>query len=138
MRRIMSGNWREHIESYTSCVIALAVFLFAAPWVWGYSGVPRASWSAWISAMVVAGLAVVSWVWPPLRAERANLFGGLWLILAPWALHFTESSGAFWTHVCVGAGVMAFAAAETWILHRASWAEMKPHQATDLSGSYRS
>ena len=82
----MRENWREYIESYSSCIIALAVFLFAAPWVWGYSDVPRASWSAWISAMVVAGLAVVSWAWLLLRAEHANLFGGLWLILAPWAL----------------------------------------------------
>lgn len=134
----MGGILREYIESYTSCIIVLAVFLFAAPWVWDYSDLPRAPWSAWISAMVLAGLAVVSWAWPLLRAERANIFGGLWLILAPWALHFTESSSAFWTHVCVGAGVMGFAAAETWLLQRASSAERKPHRATDLSGSYRS
>lgn len=134
----MGENWREYIESYTSCVIVLALFLIAAPWVWGYSDLPGASWSAWISAMVVAISAVVSWARPHLHAERASLFGGLWLILAPWALHFTQNSSAFWTHVCVGAGVMGFAVAETWLLHRASSAEMKPHHATDLSGSYRS
>ena len=90
------------------------------------------------AGVVVAGVAVVSWAWPPLRAEHANLFGGLWLILAPWALHFTESSSAFWTHVCVGAGVMAFAAAEAWLLHRAGPSAIQPRHPSDLSGSYRS
>lgn len=134
----MGGNWREFIESYTACIVALAVFLFAAPWVWGYSDLPSASWSAWIGAMAVTGLAILSWAWPLLRAERANLLGGLWLVLAPWALHFTKSSDAFWTHVCVGVGVLVFSAAEAWLLHRAGQVDVGPHHPSDLRGSYRS
>lgn len=132
----MDRNLRDLIESCASCIIALALYLFIAPWLWGYSELPKASWCAWISAMVVAGFAITSWVWPKTQAEHASLFGGLWMIIAPWALHFVESSHAFWTHVCVGTGVVAFAAAEAWLLRRPTQARRQTHYPSDTHGSY--
>jgi hypothetical protein len=49
--------------------------------------------------------------------EWLNLALGLWLIAAPWALHFT-SGNAVTVHIVVGLLVSALAAAELWLTHR--------------------
>jgi len=49
--------------------------------------------------------------------EWLNLLLGLWLIAAPWVLHFT-SANAVTVHIVVGILVAALAGAELWLTHR--------------------
>jgi hypothetical protein len=46
------------VAEYTN--IALAVWLFIAPWVLGFAALAAAAWNAWIVAAIVGGLALAA------------------------------------------------------------------------------
>lgn len=50
--------------------------------------------------------------------EWINLVVGLWILVAPWALHFSGSRDAVRTHVIVGVVVAVIAAVELWMFNR--------------------
>ena len=116
----MSCADRDRLTSFNTSIAALAVFLLVAPWVWGYSDLPVAAWNAWLSSAAILGFSVLVFVQPSARAEVAQFLGGLWAVIAPWALGFSSDAQAFWTHACVGMGIIGFALAEAWLLHSGS------------------
>lgn len=113
----MSCTERDRITSYNVSIAAIAVFLFFAPWVWGYSDLKAAAWNAWLSGAAIAGLSILMYIKPGARAEVAHFLGGVWALIAPWVMQFSTDADAFWTHLCVGIGIVGFAAAELWVLH---------------------
>jgi hypothetical protein len=67
---------------------AAAAFLFTSPWLLSYSGEQVASWNAWISGLVIAGVALAAMVELQEWEGWINHFAGLWVAASPWALSF--------------------------------------------------
>ena len=115
-----TGRWRDWV------MLALAVWLFASPWLLGFArvapvagaamgaGFTAAAWNAWVVGIVVAALAV--WAIAMFAEWQNWLTGilGLWLVIAPWVLGFGTMKAAVWDHVIVGVLVVVLAAWEVW------------------------
>lgn len=112
----MTSADQDRLISYDISIAALAVYLLLAPWVWGYSELRTAAWNAWLSGAVIAGISVWMYLRPQTLVGVGHGLAGLWLLIAPWALHFSTDAKALWTHVAVGAGIIAFTVAEAWLL----------------------
>jgi hypothetical protein len=99
--------------------VVLAVLLFISPWILGYSAEQFAAGNAWISAIVIAVLAVGALSMFQEWEEWLNLIAGVWVVVAPWVLGFAAIASAMWTHVVIGLLVAAAAAWEIWeVRHR--------------------
>jgi hypothetical protein len=96
--------------------LVLAAILFVSPWVLGFTTEMAAAWTAWATAIVIAvfaGAAIVKFAeWE----EWANLVLGLWLVVAPWIVGFTNAIAARWTHVVLGLLVAAVAGWGVWFV----------------------
>lgn len=77
----------------------LAALLFVSPWLVDYQS-SMADWCAWISAVVIGGLAMTaSYTDAEQWEEWATALLGAWLIVAPWLLGFASDAGVqmvFW------------------------------------------
>lgn len=94
---------------------ALGVFLFVSPWLFSLThGTARAELIASsIAIMAISAVALIAFAeWE----EWLNLLLGVWLIVAPWVLGFTHTSGM---HVSVGVGLIVayLALLELWLVH---------------------
>lgn len=95
--------------------IVLALLLFVTPWVFQFaspldasgateaSSVPAAAWTAWITALVVAALAIAALLHFAEWEEWLNAAVGVWLVIAPWLLGFAALVEAKWSAVVLGA-----------------------------------
>lgn len=70
-------------------VVVLAMWLFLAPWIVGFTNMTAAACVAWVGAIAVGGIAVTALRNPKTWKEWANLALGLALIAAPWIVHVT-------------------------------------------------
>lgn len=100
----------------------LGALLFMAPWLLEFSSEAAASWTAWITGLLVFVVGIFSFAdeketWP----AWVNFFLGAWSVLAGWLIPFTSVEGALWTHFAVGVLV---AVASIWKLYGG---QMKPH-----------
>ena len=115
-----SGRWRDWV------MLALAVWLFASPWLLGFAGVApaagaaagagftAAAWNARAVGIVVAALAI--WAIAMFAEWQDWLTGilGLWLVIAPWVLGFSSMKPAVWNYVIVGGLIIVLSAWEVW------------------------
>jgi len=97
--------------------VLAAVFLFVSPWLFGFAGNQSAAWNAWVSGLVIAGLALAAVVDLQEWEEWVNVALGVWVAAAPWLLGFAGLAEAMWTHVAVGVAVAVLAAVELWMIH---------------------
>jgi len=114
-------NGVRHRSELTAINIVNAIaaaFLFASPWLFGFAGEQAASWNAWISGLLIAGLALAAVAALQEWEEWANLVLGLWVAAAPWLLGFAGIANALWTHVGVGLAVALLAAVELWLIYQ--------------------
>lgn len=85
--------------------VILGVLLVLAPFALGFAAETYAAWNAWIlgaAIIVIAGIAIAQYgQW----ADWLLGIGGLWLIIAPFALGFSGLAAAMWTHVILGLAV---------------------------------
>jgi hypothetical protein len=66
--------WKK--ETVTDVVnLALGEFLFLSPWMFGYAPAAVAIWNAWLSGLVIVGLAIAAR--PPMPNGRS---GSTWLL----------------------------------------------------------
>ncbi len=61
-----------------------------------------AAWNFYISGTAVAVFAIAALIRPQVWEEYVNLFVGIWLILAPFVLGFTDQPGPMWNQIIVG------------------------------------
>jgi hypothetical protein len=94
--------------------LVLAVLLFISPWVVGFATAAAASWNAWIVGIAIAALAIAALTAFAVWEEWINLVLGLWLIISPWALSFSTTVGAMWTHVVLGIIAVVISAWALW------------------------
>jgi hypothetical protein len=95
-----------------------AAFLFVSPWLFGFAGELTASRNAWISGLLIAGVALAAVVALQEWEEWINLLFGLWVVVSPWLLGFAGLATAMWTHVGVGLVVAILAAVELWLIRQ--------------------
>ena len=97
--------------------LILGVFLFLSPWLF-YLPPSVESWNAWAGGGVIAILSIAALSAFAEWEEWLNLIVGLWILVSPWALNFSDSTDAMRTDVIIGATVAVIAAIELWIFHR--------------------
>lgn len=102
----------EQIRFASGMNIALALWEIATPLIFGYW---RNDLVAAANA-VIAGLVILVMAWMrvtnPYSAGWRSVVSvvvALWLIAAPFVLHDTMYTGAYWNSVVIGIGVLVFA-----------------------------
>lgn len=96
-------RWRDWL------LLAFGVWLVISPFVLGYGGpgVGMAMWNPIIVGVAVIIFAAAVVMKPQQWEEWINLVLGVWLILAPFILGFTQLQAALWNHLIVGALIVA-------------------------------
>ena len=93
--------------------VLLGVWLVLAP----FSGIgvagDVAAINSYLTGAAVAIFAIAALARPQMWEEYTNLVLGLWLIVAPFALGFTDLAGPMWNQITVGLLVGGVALAAT-------------------------
>ena len=89
--------------------IALGVWLLASPWALGYSSHEAATMNALVLGAVLVLEELLDLGVHETAEEMIDLAVGAWLIVAPFALGFTQSAAATANSIAVGALTLLFA-----------------------------
>lgn len=91
------GRWQDWVN------LILAIWLFFAP---AFNLAPSTTgviaWNGYIFGVAVAVFAIWALAQPHRWEEWINLVFGVWLIIAPFVLGFTDHTGSMWNHIIVG------------------------------------
>ncbi len=98
--------------------LTLSLLLFLSPWAMGYSDVPTACATAWISAVVIAVFSAAATLRFAEWEEWVNLVAGLWLLAAPWILGFHRDGDSVGAFVGIGVLIVAISASEIFELRQ--------------------
>jgi SPW repeat-containing protein len=111
MRKI---QWRRE-TSLDVHNLALAAFLFVAPWLFSYAS-QSARADDWVSSAIVLASSVA--VLLAFREWEAwvSMIVGLWVLASPWLLGF-QHAWAMVVNVTVGALIAFVSALELWLIH---------------------
>src|SRR5262249_24295983 len=115
MFRNMTRNREETTIDVINVIVGICLAL--APFVLGFTAEAAAAWNAWIVGAAIALIAIGALVSFAEWEEWANLFLGVWAVIAPWALGFTAIGHATTVHVVAGLIVAVLAALDLWFVH---------------------
>ena len=93
----MRMRWQDWVN------VSLGAWLIIAPLVGVGQVNDAAAWNSYLMGTLVAVVAAAAIVRVRLWEEWTNLFAGVWLILAPFSLHFVDQPDALWNQIIVGA-----------------------------------
>jgi len=122
---VFKQTWK--VEAFVDTInLALGVFLFLSPWIFGFTSelARHTSWMAGATLAIVAALAIgdllESISIPDFfeNEEWINLAVGLWLAVCPWIIGMQDDTAATQVHLGVGLVVATIAAVELWLVHR--------------------
>ena len=100
-------HWQDPLN------LVLGLWLIASPWVLSYSAETYLTWNAVIIGSLVVLLAVSEVYMLRAWEEWASVALGVWLIISPWALGFSDMAMPMWSAVAVG---LAIAGLALWVL----------------------
>ena len=121
-------NLSRKTEAFVDFInLALGVFLFLSPWIFGFTS--DLGWhTSWIAGTAISIVAIgsIGDLFASLPGsdffeteEWLTLAIGLWLALCPWPLGFHSDTMAMEVHLVVGLSVSTIAAIELWVVrHR--------------------
>jgi len=121
---VLKVTWKT--EAFVDTVnLALGVFLFVSPWIFGFTSelARHTSWMAGAAIGIVAILSIgdlfESISIPDFfeTEEWINLAIGLWLAVCPWVIGMYDDTTATEVHLMVGLAVAIIAAVELWLVH---------------------
>lgn len=92
----MQQRWQDRVG------LVLGALLFLSPWIVGFSGVAAAAASAWGIGVATVVFFAASLAKPQQWEEWVNLVLSVLLILSPFVLGFTGTTGAAVTHWILG------------------------------------
>ena len=96
-------------------VILLAgLGLALSPWLLEFTTVAAAALNAWLVGAAIALIALAALISYHRAEEWVNGLLGLWALIAPWVLGFSELRSAMGVHVVLGLIVAIVAAALLW------------------------
>ncbi|QRM35340.1 SPW repeat protein (plasmid) [Microvirga sp. VF16] len=101
-------HWRNG-AALDVATLGIGVMLFISPWALRYTANTAASWNAWGLGLTITLLALAAIIAFERWEEWINLSLGIWVVLAPWVLGFSAVTAAMWTHLVLGALVVALA-----------------------------
>jgi hypothetical protein len=101
--------------------LALAVFLFASPWLFAFAhGTLRID--TWISAAIVVAVSAVALSAFREWEEWIACVLGLWIAVSPWVLGFQHTTAMF-INLSIGILIAYLALLELWLIHHGSPSE---------------
>jgi len=89
-------RWQDRIG------LVLGALLFLSPWIVGYAGVTAAATSAWVIGLATVVFFAIALVKPQMWEEWVNLVLAVLLLLSPFVLGFTATTGAALSHWILG------------------------------------
>jgi len=89
--------------------------LALSPWVLGFTTVTAATWNAWLVGAAIALVALFALISFHRAEEVVNGLLGIWAVMAPWVLGFSELRAATGAHVVLGLVVALVASATYWM-----------------------
>jgi hypothetical protein len=98
--------------------LLLALFLFAAPWLFAF-GNGGAKIDVWVSSAAVAVVSILALIAFSNWQEWLNLLLGVWLIISPWVMGFTHTK-AMHFGIGIGAAVTFLAWIELVLIYDSS------------------
>jgi hypothetical protein len=91
-------RWQDWVN-----VIA-GIWIFATPWMFGYTSETTASWNAWTLGVLIAVAGLWALAVPESHgAEWSLLVLGVWVFVAPWILGVAGTAAIAWNAWVVGA-----------------------------------
>lgn len=124
------NKWQDWVN------FALGLWVIVSPWTIEHvmaspstpGGVTEAAiWNHYVIGLAVVTLAVVAaYAWNAWE-EWTNVVLGAWLLISPWVLGYSASTGLMWNAVITGALIVLFAG---WTL----WEEQGPKQLSKPLG----
>ena len=102
----MMRRWQDYSN------LLLGIWLFASPWVLGYTATVAAA-NAHVMGIVIVMVALLAAHVPKAWEEAINTVSGMWLVLSPFLLGFSHMSRVSLHAVVIGIMVTAFA---TWAM----------------------
>lgn len=90
------GRWQDWFN------LVLAVWLILAPYVAFHSVNDVPAWNAYVCGLIVAIFAIAALARPQVWEEWVNLAVGVWLIVSPFVLGFSDQPIIMWNHIVVG------------------------------------
>jgi hypothetical protein len=118
MSRLAAAKTRALDGLLSHVTLALSGLLFVSPWLLDYSGLAVAAWTAWISAIVIATFSLAATIHFAEWEEWVALVGGVWLLVAPWALQFAYFGGATVAFTGVGSFIVWISVSDLWAVIR--------------------
>ena len=106
---------RDKVASMLS--IAAGGLLFLSPWLFGFSGEHGASWSAWVSGLLISAVGIWAAAAELPWEKWLTLALGAWTLVSPWVVGFLALGSAVTVHAVVGAALIAIAVFEIWRSH---------------------
>ncbi|GMQ75207.1 MAG: SPW repeat protein [Gammaproteobacteria bacterium] len=105
--------------------LLLGAWLLLAP-LTGVAGAVDglAAWNSYVSGLAVALFAIAALYRPQLWEEWLNLAIGIWLIIAPFTLGFTDQTAVTWNQIIVGLIVGGDA---VWVMLQTPVQKTAPH-----------
>jgi len=108
-------NNQEKAIDVANLIAGLALII--SPWLFGFADMQTAAWTAWITGLLIAAVALGALVAYRQWEEWVNVVLGLWAVVSPWLLGFASDGNAMLTHVVLGLLVAVLAAFELWTEH---------------------
>ncbi len=108
------GGQSNAWEDWTNLVLGL--WLSASPWVFQFTTASAAVWNALISGCIIALLAAAALYQVKKWEEWTNAVIGIWLVVSPWVLGFSNDPVTTWNAVIVGLLVLCVAGWELYTL----------------------
>ena len=107
--------------------LLLGVSLWLSSWL-ALDGGAASTWNAMIFGAAIVIVAIAAIVKPAVGPEWTNVGLGAWLLIAPWALGFSDQVVAGWTSLLVGIFVAYFAGMQITLMKRPA-AARRPFRA---------
>jgi hypothetical protein len=95
----MAQQYEQRWQDWVNLI--LGAWLFLSPW-FGLASTSTSAWNAWVFGAVIAAFSVWALALPQRWEEWINLIVGVWVLIAPFVLAFTDQTGATWNHIIVG------------------------------------
>ncbi|OGA23062.1 MAG: hypothetical protein A3I01_17555 [Betaproteobacteria bacterium RIFCSPLOWO2_02_FULL_65_24] len=108
-------RWQDWVE------LLLGVWLVVSPWVVGYTDIEAARLNAVILGIAIVVYSVIELGVPKAWEEWVSAAMGLWLVVSPFVLNFSQQAAATWNAIVIGALILVFA---LWALSKDYW----PHR----------
>ena len=97
--------------------IALGIILFASPWLFDFVSDRLAAWNAWVSAVVLIGIAATTLLRFAEWADWVELVLGFWIVLSPWMIGYADTGPGHTAHMLIGLGVIGLSLWDLWLVH---------------------